>query len=114
MRLGSSELLYSTHEVDNYKVIATRYTWEEICNGVRALRPHIKGDISPFPNFPGVFLWGCVACRRLRFRPLITSEPQIWVVEKSGNNLQILCDGKLIFKKEFKGMIQIISVSSIT
>jgi len=59
------------------------------------------GTISFNPR--GVFLWGCIACRRLRYRPKITANAQIWVLEKSGNNIKISCDGKTIFKKTFRG-----------
>jgi len=51
-------------------------------------------------NSRGVFLWGCIACRQLKARPKITSEPQIWTVVKSGNSISITCDGTLIFEQE--------------
>jgi len=51
-------------------------------------------------NSRGVFLWGCIACRQLKARPKITSEPQIWVLEKVGNSIRITCDGTLIFEQE--------------
>jgi len=54
-------------------------------------------------NSRGVFLWGCIACRQLKFRPKITKEPQIWVLKKNGNNIKITLNGRTIFKDEFTG-----------
>lgn len=51
-------------------------------------------------NSRGVFLWGCIACRQLKSYPSITSEPQIWVVEKVANSIKISCDGTIIFEQQ--------------
>jgi len=55
-------------------------------------------------NSRGVFLWGCIACRQLKFRPRINREnPQVWVLNKSGNDIKITLDGRTIFEDTFNG-----------